>query len=118
MTRRGTGAAVLVAAFVAGTAAARYGLTPGYPWTYSETGTETANALDLDFQDRVVVAGTITRPASPTGTDLLVQVYSITLTGQPIGSTEYDSGYGMNEGPPALRVVTWIQTGVTPQTLS
>jgi len=104
MTRRNPVAILLAATLAAGAAQARYALTAGYPWTYSETGTETANAIQLDFHGFAVVAGNITRPASASGTDLLLQVYSITHTGRPIGATEYDGGYKLNEGPPALRL--------------
>lgn len=104
MIRRNPVAILLAATMTAGAARARYALTAGYPWTFSETGTETANAIQLDFRGYAVVAGNITRPASASGTDLLVQVYSITHTGRPIGATEFDGGYRLNEGPPALKL--------------
>lgn len=74
MSTRRAGA-FFAAALLAGPAGARYALTAGYPWTVSETGTETASAIAVDASGFLIVAGNITRPLSGQGRNVLVQVY-------------------------------------------
>lgn len=90
---------LLLLLILPGAARARFHLAPGFPWSYSVTGSETATALGVDRRERVWVAGNVTHPAS--GRDILVQVYSITKTGEPITSTPYAYSDG-DESEPSL----------------
>ena len=81
---------------------ADFSLAPGFPWSYSVAGSETATDLDVDMRERVWVAGNVSSTLGDW--NVLVQIYSVTETGGPMAVEEYDDSDGGDEGPPALVV--------------
>jgi hypothetical protein len=110
-TARALGLA-LTAFISCGTAGARLILAPGFPWTYSVTGSETVTSLAVDFRGWVWTAGNAYKAA--TGRDLLVLTWTMTHSGGPYvartidGTAEFSSVFGWattDEGEP--KVATW-----------
>jgi hypothetical protein len=92
-------------------AAARWDLSPTFPWSFSANGTEASTGLAVGFQDSIWLAGNVTNGIGPaTGRDVLVLYYSFTQTAvawsgthpaRPLSATMYDRA-GMDEGPPSI----------------
>jgi len=88
-------------------AGARFVLAPGFPWTYSVTGSETVTSLAMDSRNWVWTAGNVYSAAS--GQDLLLLVWTRTHPGEPYLTKKYDiPGWSLDE--PSIVCWKWLQS--------